>query len=396
MGLKRWFATQLRRTFGFAQLRDVLVSNGEHQAARVIANSDERTKHLMARADEISALLSRYVKTLTDVQQELSGQFTLFQKTAFTFFLQETLFKEASSQPAGRLLQDAKDGILPEQDQPWASPAMLQAVAVKTNHLADRMLALSRGDAVPDLTLRPAQVPLLVAVNGDLLWIPADLLRFISHTRADGGKAIVPYFLAETPHYLWTKHRLRPGHVAFDVGTSIGLFTVMMAQAVAPGGAVHAFEPSPAAHADLLRVLSLNEVQGVTTHRDALSDQSGEATLCIIDEGDVRREATHLKVLNRAEILGNVNLRDTTVQTTTIDEYIQKSNCVPNLIKIDAEGAELKVLEGAVKSMEQFKPLLVIEVHEDAQGRFDHDRLKAYLQNARYTYKREGKIYYCE
>ncbi|MCX7998459.1 MAG: FkbM family methyltransferase [Leptospiraceae bacterium] len=47
----------------------------------------------------------------------------------------------------------------------------------------------------------------------------------------------------------------------------------------------------------------------------------------------------------------------------TLDEYCENNKIYPNLIKIDAEGAEFKILRGMQKVLDRFHPKLLIEVH---------------------------------
>jgi len=54
------------------------------------------------------------------------------------------------------------------------------------------------------------------------------------------------------------------------------------------------------------------------------------------------------------------------------------------------------VLEGARRCIERHRPTLVIEVHADEHGRFDTERLHAYLEEYGYVYYRRDKTYYCE
>ena len=53
---------------------------------------------------------------------------------------------------------------------------------------------------------------------------------------------------------------------------------------------------------------------------------------------------------------------DNEVMVTTLDDYFLSNEIAPNLIKIDVEGHELKLLEGGQKLLDQKDPLLMIEI----------------------------------
>jgi FkbM family methyltransferase len=246
----------------------------------------------------------------------------------------------------------------------------------------------------------------LIELNGDPMWMPADLLCFLEHTRVAAEPDSKLNFLAETPHYCWIRKRLNPGDAAIDCGANLGLFSVMMAKCVLPTGVVHAFEPSPTSRKDLLRVLRVNGAANVVVSPLALSNKAGRAAFCDFIDGDVRREASYLKVLDRRKAIsavlmengmsGELHQREVKVSTTTIDAYTADHLLKPRLIKIDVEGAEFLLLEGARECIGACKPLLVIEIHYDARRSFDHARLSAYLDRYGYRYTKDDKIYYCE
>jgi len=274
-------------------------------------------------------------------------------------------------------------------------PPLDLAALDKMEGLYQRILDPAVDDAA--LGFQREQMPCLIDLNGDLLWVPADLLGFLWHTRAAAEPALVLHFLAETPHYLWIRARLRPGDVAVDCGANMGLFTLMMAERVGPGGSVYAFEPSPGSRRDLGRVLRLNRpAAAVVVNACALSDTCGEATFCDVMATDVRREASHLSALGRIGFIGGPDHQVVVVPTTTLDAYVAERKITPRLVKIDVEGAEFLVLEGARNCLTACQPLLVIEIHQDERGEFDHTRLKKYLDQYGYKYAQQDKTYYCE
>lgn len=64
------------------------------------------------------------------------------------------------------------------------------------------------------------------------------------------------------------------------------------------------------------------------------------------------------------------------VKAVTLDSDLRGQ--APDLVKIDTEGAEVEVLEGAMGTIEKFKPKLMIEVHEEGAGKIIQDMLSGF------------------
>lgn len=250
-------------------------------------------------------------------------------------------------------------------------------------------------DRTLPMGLRRENIPVLIEMNGDLLWLPGDLLRFLWHTVRKPLTSSVPSFLAETEHYVWVRERLKAGDDVLDIGSNLGIFSTMMGAKVGATGRVFAFEPSARIAADLRRVLTLNELKQVTVTEAAVSDRNGEATFCDIQEGDVRREGSHLSDAVMDRNFAGLKQNALTVKTIVMDDFAVKHKIRPALIKIDVEGAEFLVLEGLEKTIQAHRPKLVIEFHPDGAGVFDHVKLVACLQRFGYEFKTESKTYYC-
>ncbi len=244
----------------------------------------------------------------------------------------------------------------------------------------------------------PADSQVLTEVNGDPVIFPKDLLPFIEHTLVSPPNAELRQFLVETPHYYWIRQRLHVGATVLDVGSNIGLFAIMMARQIQYGvtGWVYAFEPSPIVRRDLQRMLACNGIENVAVFGQAVSDRCGEAVFLDVRTENVTRESSHLAEVGAED--GNSAFPEdrVAVETIDLDTFIDRYSLCPQLFKIDVEGAEFLVLEGARKSIAKHKPLLVIEIHPDKTGVFDHARLRRFLDEYEYRYHHQGKIYYCE
>ena len=143
---------------------------------------------------------------------------------------------------------------------------------------------------------------------------------------------------------------LHPGDIAFDVGSNLGYFTLLMTTKVGPTGRVVAFEPDP----EIFEALEKNLARNVTDRErvSALSVAAGPA------RGRVRFargwRATRGKVVSSGG--------DLEVDVIDIDN-VAKGVGAPRLLKIDVEGGELDVLHGARTVLSKAKPVVLVELH---------------------------------
>lgn len=135
-----------------------------------------------------------------------------------------------------------------------------------------------------------------------------------------------------------------PNGCAIDVGASVGLHTLALARAMGPSGRLFAFEAEPRLERYLRRTLHANGLHQVILHMLAAGKENTEAvfhvartighsSLYALESEDHEREAL-------------------TVHVRQLDEIIPKDLAV-DVIKIDVEGAELDVLQGAAAILER-------------------------------------------
>ena len=133
---------------------------------------------------------------------------------------------------------------------------------------------------------------------------------------------------------------LRPGMVVTDIGANIGYYTLIASQHVQEAGRVFAFEPDPRNFELLAKSVQVNGYTNVTPINKALSDSVGTIRLFI----DRRNFANNsLAVGNVPDSAGTVE-----VECTTLDEFFAATpHQRPDIIKMDAQGAEGLILAGA-------------------------------------------------
>jgi FkbM family methyltransferase len=150
---------------------------------------------------------------------------------------------------------------------------------------------------------------------------------------------------------------VRPGDVVFDVGGHHGLMAVVAAGAAGPRGTIATFEPNPHARRMLNLHLLLNDVRNVQVEELALSSSGGEAPF-FVQTGEVSWNSTLIEGFAEQ---GAGFGEPITVQTRTLDDYIAANGLVPDVIKIDVEGSEFLVVEGARGTIEPHRPVLLME-----------------------------------
>jgi FkbM family methyltransferase len=159
----------------------------------------------------------------------------------------------------------------------------------------------------------------------------------------------------ETVSFAFFRRSVRRGYIVFDIGAHMGLFTVFTARLVGSKGRVFAFEPTPSTREVLQTVVRLNHVTRRVSIQDAaVSEASG--TAIFHDTGDLVSNANSLVANKRAK-------NDLAVPTVSIDEFAQTNDVRPNVLKIDAEGAEAAVLRGARHTFQTLRPVALLAIH---------------------------------
>ena len=143
---------------------------------------------------------------------------------------------------------------------------------------------------------------------------------------------------------------IRPGQVVYDIGANVGYYTLLSAVLTGPAGKVVAFEPLPRNLTFLRQHVEVNSLKAVEIRTEALCDREGVARFGGSDDAT----QTHL---------GSEG--DTEVRTTSLDLLIQSGLPVPDVMKIDVEGAEYLVFEGAQELFRHHRPVVFLATHSD-------------------------------
>jgi FkbM family methyltransferase len=202
------------------------------------------------------------------------------------------------------------------------------------------------------------------SINGERIRIPARWSRYYPRT-----------YQPETHEFI-SRHSL-PGTTAVDVGAHIGIFSVVMARSVGPNGTVLSFEPTPDTRRVLDRVVACNHLDGVVSVQSAaVAARPGRGSL----------HADPISVSNANSLMGRPGATETVPVTTVSLDSVLRETARVSCLKVDAEGAEIEVLQGAREAIMRWHPAIALDVHPrnlDAAGH-DLEDLRALIATLGY------------
>lgn len=154
---------------------------------------------------------------------------------------------------------------------------------------------------------------------------------------------------------------LQPSTVFYDLGANVG-FYALMANRFISIGKIYSFEPMPYIRTVFERHIALNKKfitnDNIIILPFAISDHEKETSFSNgISHQDGNTYIKASKVYNEADSI-------IMVKCYSIDELLQQGFKPPGIIKIDVEGAEYDVLKGAVNTLKEYKPYILLATHE--------------------------------
>lgn len=182
----------------------------------------------------------------------------------------------------------------------------------------------------------------------------------------------------EPNEFNWLARILQPGMTFVDVGANMGLYSLFAARRVGSQGCVLAFEPSGREYAMAKANIERNQLSQVKLMRMALSDETGNVELLVAP----MRHSGH-NTLGAFAYNTPIERRETVPAERLDDVLLRMAPHRVDVIKMDVEGAELRVLRGAAQTLARFRPVLLVEVSERSlqhQGSSGAELLQLFAQ----------------
>jgi FkbM family methyltransferase len=186
-------------------------------------------------------------------------------------------------------------------------------------------------------------LPVQIA-DGNFVTVPASLAYLSTYVLLEQED----WFEKELP---FVRSFLRPGMRALDIGANYGVYSVGMGKAVGPTGCVWSFEPSPSTFRFLQHTLASNNLAQVDADDCALSDRAGRGRLSMQTNSELNSLVYDLAESGEE------------VRVDTLDEAAARRGMRGiDFVKLDAEGAEARIVAGGREFLRVEDPLVMFEL----------------------------------
>jgi FkbM family methyltransferase len=143
---------------------------------------------------------------------------------------------------------------------------------------------------------------------------------------------------------------VRAGDVVYDLGANVGFYSLLGARLAGDAGAVYSFEPLPRNLKFLRKHLAMNGLRNCSVIDAAVADFDGTMKF----ESSKAPTTAHLSEGG-----------DVAVRVMRLDSMVERGEIrAPDVMKIDVEGSEVKLLQGAARTIEEFRPRILLATHD--------------------------------
>jgi FkbM family methyltransferase len=178
--------------------------------------------------------------------------------------------------------------------------------------------------------------------------------------------------------------------VFLDIGANIGYYSCV-AKKFNPTILVHGFEPMPSASKYFRNNCSINGFDDIKVHQTALTNFKGQATFYTNINPKFPNETDFLYGDNslNSDATGRISRVEINVNTDTLDNFVKDHIGVRiiDLIKLDTEGTENLVLEGAAEVLSKHRPIIMSEIIKG----FIENEMEVILKKNSYDFYAVGK-----
>jgi FkbM family methyltransferase len=197
------------------------------------------------------------------------------------------------------------------------------------------------------------------------------------------------YFYGEHDERYEIKHLrkiIKEGDICWDIGANIGFYTCLFASLVGEKGMVVSFEPSSKCMEFLKDNVSMNRFENVVMIKKAIGDSKEDKKL-FYNSKDLAEGTASLKHSDKKREFE-------IVEVEAIDNLFAALPG-PDFIKIDVEGYQMELFQGAKKFFRNHTPIVMIEVEHDSNAREISNYIRNLGYDRIYEFRKYG-VFECE
>jgi len=155
-------------------------------------------------------------------------------------------------------------------------------------------------------------------------------------------------------------NELRKGMNCLDVGSNIGYYVLLEAQIVGKNGSIISIEPSSQNFIALKENVKLQNFSNVKVFQFACGDRNGTINFLTTERSNWSRiDEKCFEFFPSTKIVGSEK-----IQVKKLDSFMEQIDLDKlDLIRMDVDGYEYKILDGMIQTLKKFKPTIIIETH---------------------------------
>jgi len=174
--------------------------------------------------------------------------------------------------------------------------------------------------------------------------------------------------------------KIKEGMICLDCGGNIGYYATIESKLVGKTGKVIAIEPSPVNVKYLEKNLKLQGQDNYEIHNLACGDTDGEIKFIISDISNMCHVAKEGEVESGNKKFVKIPVKK--LDSFLIDKHLPRLD----LLRMDIEGSELRLFEGAIQTIKKYKPMIQMELHPGHLGPENTRKLLKLLKNEGYEF----------
>jgi len=176
------------------------------------------------------------------------------------------------------------------------------------------------------------------------------------------------------------KDKIKEGMICLDCGGNIGYYATLESKLVGKTGKVIAIEPSPVNVKYLEKNLKLQGQNNYEVHNLACGNTDEDITFVIRDISNMCR------VANEGEVESG-DKKFVKIPVKKLDTFLSEKQLPRlDLLRMDIEGSELRLFEGAIETIRKYKPMIQMELHPGHLGPDNTRKVLQFLKNEGYEF----------